>query len=114
MSAPPATGTAHGTTPASLTRIGPGRLRIDGVIDLHSTPALLEQGRAAFAAGEHEAVDLDGITATTSVALALLLEWMDLTAARGGRLTFVNPPATLLRLAEVANARGLLPFTATH
>ncbi len=77
-------------------------------LTFQSAPAALEQGCAAIAAGETE-FDLGGIKAADSSGIALLLAWQRRALAAGQRLTFVNVPENVLKLAALYGVDGLLP-----
>jgi phospholipid transport system transporter-binding protein len=53
-------------------------------------------------------VDLAAVDQVDSAGLALLLEWQARQTAGGRRLTLVNAPGSLLRLAHLADAVDLL------
>jgi phospholipid transport system transporter-binding protein len=68
----------------------------------------MEQGFAAIAAGETE-FDLGGVKAIDSSAVALMLSWERKAHAAGRRLTFLNVPDRLRRLANLYGVDNLLP-----
>jgi phospholipid transport system transporter-binding protein len=70
--------------------------------------AAMEQGFAAIAAGETE-FDLGGVKAIDSSAVALMLAWERKAHAAGRRLTFLNVPQRLRRLANLYGVDNLLP-----
>ena len=69
--------------------------------------AVLEQGCAAIAAGESE-IDLSGIKAADSSAVAVLLAWQRAARKHGRSLAFLNVPADLHSLAGVYGVQELL------
>ena len=69
--------------------------------------AVLEQGCAAIAAGESE-IDLSGIVAADSAAVAVLLAWQRAARKHGRTLSFRNIPAGIHSLASVYGVHELL------
>lgn len=69
--------------------------------------AALEQGVQAIAAGE-TVFDLGGVTAADSSGVALLLAWQRRAQAAGQRLTFVNVPDNVHKLAALYGVDTLL------
>ncbi len=53
-------------------------------------------------------IDFSAVTGVDSAAVALLLEWRRISAARGSTLDFVNLPANLLALAELYGVADLI------
>jgi phospholipid transport system transporter-binding protein len=68
----------------------------------------MEQGYAAIGAGETE-FDLGGVKAIDSSAVALMLAWERKAFAVGRKLTFLNMPERLQRLANLYGVDSLLP-----
>jgi phospholipid transport system transporter-binding protein len=69
--------------------------------------AALEQGVQAIAAGE-TVFDLGGVKAADSSGVALLLAWQRRAQAAGRRLTFVNVPDNVHKLAALYGVDTLL------
>lgn len=93
---------------ATLTRVEPGRFRLEGDLDFASVVELAVLP-AQFLAGESDPlIDLGGVGRANSAGLALLLEWLGQARARGRTLRFANLPASLLRLAELSNLDDLI------
>jgi len=95
---------------ASLERGAPGELMLAGVLDLHSGPALREQGRALIAASEVDALVLDcsGVTRSNSVGLALLLAWLRDARSHGRTLALRGLPEDMRKIADVCELEPLL------
>ncbi len=93
--------------PASVTRIGDGRWRLEGDLGLAQVSALALKPLPAAEAGRM-VLDLGGVGRTSSAAVALLLEWQARLCSRGADLAIVNAPASLCRLAALSNVDGLL------
>ena len=70
---------------------------------------LLAAGEKAFAPHAAIEVEMAGVTRCDSAAVALLLEWVRLTEARGARLAFRNLPTALAAIASISDVDGLLP-----
>jgi phospholipid transport system transporter-binding protein len=70
--------------------------------------AALEQGCAAIRAGE-TVFDLGGVRAADSSGVALLLAWQRRARAANQRLSFVNVPENVQKLAALYGVDGLLP-----
>jgi phospholipid transport system transporter-binding protein len=92
---------------ATLSRVGPGRWRLDGVLNLATVVPLSSQCPEADARGCSE-LDLGGIQRSSSAGVALLLEWQSRLHAAGGRLHLTEVPEGLLRLAALGNAAEIL------
>ena len=69
--------------------------------------AVLEQGCAAIRGGETE-IDLSGVQAADSSAVAVLLAWQRIARKQGSTLTYRNIPAGLHSLADVYGVDSLL------
>lgn len=68
----------------------------------------LEQGAAAIRAGE-TVFDLGGVKAADSSGVALLLAWQRRALDAGHRVTFVNVPDNVHKLAALYGVDALLP-----
>mgnify|MGYP003768140213 FL=1 len=68
----------------------------------------LEQGAAAIRAGE-TVFDLGGVKAADSSGVALLLAWQRRALDAGHRVTFVNVPENVRKLAALYGVDTLLP-----
>lgn len=82
-------------------------LSIDALTFLTAREAL-EQGTAAIGAGE-TVFDLGGVKAADSSGVALLLAWQRRALAAGHRLTFINVPDNVQKLASLYGVDTLLP-----
>ena len=100
-------GSAGEEAPASVTRIGDGRWRLEGDLGLAQVSALALKPLPAAEAGR-VVLDLGGVGRTSSAAVALLLEWQAGLCSCGADLALVNAPASLCRLAALSNVDGLL------
>jgi phospholipid transport system transporter-binding protein len=86
-------------------------LRLEGALSYETIPTVLAE-TAQFAARadlpESIRIDFAGVTAVDSAAVALLLEWRRMAAARGKTLVFENLPANLLALARLYGVSELI------
>jgi phospholipid transport system transporter-binding protein len=96
---------------ARLEPCGASCWRVVGVLDFSSVMPLVRRGRELLGQGSLIEIDLAGVTAANSAGLALLLEWLDLSHARGSRLVFRHLPDSLARIAAVSNLESVLPLT---
>ena len=73
-----------------------------------SAKGALEHGCAAIAAGE-TVFDLGGVSTADSSGVAVLLAWQRRALAAGQRLTFINVPENVQKLAALYGVDQLLP-----
>jgi phospholipid transport system transporter-binding protein len=86
-------------------------LALTGDLSFETVPAVLaqtEQFAARADLPERLTIDFAAVTGVDSAAVALLLEWRRLAAARGKSLEFANLPANLLALAELYGVAELI------
>jgi len=86
-------------------------LALTGDLSFETVPAVLQQTEQYAARADlppRLTIDFAGVTGVDSAAVALLLEWRRLAAARGKALEFVNLPANLLALAELYGVAELI------
>lgn len=95
---------------ASLVPRGDASYALEGVLDFDSVANLLADGERMLAASGRLELDLGAVREANSAGLVLLLEWLDLARRRGLVLRVHNLPASLARLASLANVRELLPL----
>ena len=79
-------------------------------LTFQSASGALEQGCIAIAAGE-TVFDLGGVSAADSSGVAVLLAWQRRARAIGQRLTFINVPCNVQKLAALYGVDGLLPHS---
>ena len=92
-------------------------LRLEGALQFATVPAVLEQSERYAARSDLPdklTIDFSAITEVDSSAVALLLEWRRLAAARGKALAFVNLPANLEALAGLYGVTDLIQPPATR
>jgi phospholipid transport system transporter-binding protein len=84
------------------------RLVLEGPVTLDTVPALLAQGLALIDRDEVR-IDLAGVTAADSSAVALLLEWMRAARRAGRRIVYLNLENSLESLVALYGVTELLP-----
>lgn len=94
---------------ARVISAGPGRLRVEGVLDFANVTALLAEAEALFPRSGRLRIDLSGVELANSAGLALLLEWLDLARRRHLDLLYMGLPDSLERIAAISNLGSLLP-----
>ncbi|WP_160109135.1 STAS domain-containing protein [Pseudomonas izuensis] len=87
-----------------------GELRLSGVLDYRTGPALREQGQALIKASEAPAlvVDCSAVTKSSSVGLSLLLCFMRDARATGKALSIRAMPEDMREIAQVSELTELL------
>ena len=86
-------------------------LALTGDLSFETVPAVLqqtEQYATRTDLPERLTIDFAAVNGVDSAAVALLLEWRRLAAARGKALEFANLPANLLALAELYGVAELI------
>jgi phospholipid transport system transporter-binding protein len=96
---------------ANLQALGEGRFRVVGSLDYETVDRLLEEDNSLFAGNPAEIeVDLSGVSHTTSVGLALMLEWLRQARARNVAIRFSHVPAQILGIAKLSQLEDILPL----
>jgi len=94
---------------ASLENLGDGRFRVVGELDYETVDRLLEHDAGLFAGNPAEIeIDLSGVSHTTSVGLALMLEWLRQARARNIGIRFSQVPAQILGIARLSQLEAIL------
>lgn len=94
---------------ASLEALGQGRFRIVGELDYETVDRLLDVDDSLFADNPREIeIDLSGVSHTTSVGLALMLEWLRQARSRNIDIRFSQVPAQILGIARLSQLEGIL------
>lgn len=83
------------------------RLLLEGVVTLQTVPDLLPQGLALIDR-QTVTIDLAGVTAADSSAVALLLEWMRAAARAGRRIDYLHLGNSLESLVALYGVTELL------
>ncbi len=86
------------------------RLVLEGAVTIEEVPELLAQGLALLERDETR-IDLAGVTAADSAAVALLLEWLRAAQRAGGRIVYLNLDNSLKSLVDLYGVTELLPLT---
>lgn len=86
-------------------------LAIDGGLTMATAAQWIERGRAVARDGDL-VVDLSGVSAADSSALALLFDWMRVARASGHKVRQTGMPAGMLSLATLYGVDELLPAEA--
>ena len=84
-----------------------GCARLAGELTFEAVPALYAQTQNSLPE-QLQTVDLSGITTADSAGLALLLEWQAARQDTSGTLSFTHAPSSLMSLASLCEATGLL------
>lgn len=84
-----------------------GQLFIEGAMNQQTAPALLPEGEPLMAAADR-VVNLSGIDAVDSSALAVLLGWLRAAQAAGKTLQIVEAPAAFVSLASLYGVTPIL------
>jgi len=94
---------------ATLEVLGQGRFRIVGELDYQTVDRLLDHDDALFADNPREIeIDLSGVGHTTSVGLALMLEWLRQARSRNVAIRFSQVPAQILGIARLSQLEDIL------
>jgi phospholipid transport system transporter-binding protein len=85
-----------------------GHARVVGSLTFTTVSALLPVGSEAIAAGLAAVVDLQGVFASDSAGLALLIEWLGEAKGAKRTLRYENVPVQLQQLARLSEVEELL------
>jgi phospholipid transport system transporter-binding protein len=94
-----------------MIRTTDSRLEVSGGMTLEVASRLLAEGSAVVASRDM-VVDLAGVEAVDSSALAVIFGWMRAAKQQGRAVKLVHPPTQLMSLAELYGVAELLPLTA--
>ena len=98
---------------AVLETLGEGRFRVAGDLDYQTVTCLLENDDRLFSGGAAAVeVDLSGVGRSTSVSLALMLEWLRQARARNIAIGFSHVPAQILGIARLSQLETILDLDA--
>lgn len=91
---------------------GDGELRIFGVLDYRTGPALREAGQAVIRADVDSSLRIDcaGVEKSSSVGLSLLLAFMRDAKKLGRQVTITNLPQDMQQIAKVSGLLDVLPL----
>lgn len=82
--------------------------RLEGRLTVDEVPTVYLEHRDWKENGPPGVIDLSGLAATDSSAVALLLEWLSWARARDNRIRFDNPPEALRTIAGLSQVERLL------
>jgi len=89
--------------------VKPGSYRVVGPLSFGTAAEALEKSRALFADQKHIELDLEGVEATDSAGLALLVEWVGWAHREKRSIRFHHLPKQALALAHISEVDKLLP-----
>jgi phospholipid transport system transporter-binding protein len=85
-------------------------LRIQGELDFASVADLWAATEALFADGPPAQIDLNGVNHANSAGVALLVAWLGQVQRHRRTVVFVNVPAQMRAIIEVADLDTVLPL----
>jgi phospholipid transport system transporter-binding protein len=85
-------------------------LRVQGDLDFDSVTVLWNATESLFAAGPPTRIDLKGVHRANSAGVALLVAWLGQVQRHRQAVQFVNVPAQMRAIIEVADLDGVLPL----
>jgi len=86
-------------------------IRLTGSLTLDEVPTVYERYLEWRENGTPAVIDLSGLEASDSSAVALLLEWLGWARASDREIRFENPPEALRTLAGLSQADEILGWT---
>jgi phospholipid transport system transporter-binding protein len=94
---------------ARLEALGAGRFRVVGDLDYETVDRLLQADDRLFLdAPPRVEVDLSAVRHTTSVGLALMLEWLRQARAKNIDIRFSHVPGQILGIARLSQLETIL------
>lgn len=88
---------------------GAGRFRVHGALSFDTAGRVLETSLVAFADEKRIELDLEGVAATDSAGLALLVEWVAWAHREHRKLILRHVPNQAMALARISEVDKLLP-----
>ena len=85
-------------------------LRVQGDLDFDSVVALWGMTESLFAADPPTRIDLRGVSRANSAGVALLVAWLGRVQRRQQTVAFINVPAQMRAIIEVADLDTVLPL----
>lgn len=82
--------------------------RLEGRLTVDEVPRVYDERLGWKKKGLPEVIDLSGLEATDSSAVALLLEWQSWARKAGGSIRFEHPPEALRTIAGLSQVDVLL------
>jgi len=87
---------------------GVAQLSLSGELDFATVPDVLPQLSEAVNGYTHSILDMSGVSAANSAALALLVELRRIGAAAGHKIEFRAVPDSVVKVAQVCEAEEFL------
>lgn len=95
---------------ALVERAAPGELRVVGHVDFDNANELREQGERLIESEASDVrVDLTGLTAAGSVAVAVLIAWFRHASLLDCAIRFSNVPPALVNVIEFSGLNDVIP-----
>ncbi|MFO7762552.1 MAG: STAS domain-containing protein [Wenzhouxiangellaceae bacterium] len=91
-----------------MTNSKPRPVRLEGRLTVDEVPSVYREHLEWKDDGVPESIDLSGLEATDSAAVALLLEWKQWARQAGGDVRFEHPPEALRTIAGLSHVDKLL------
>lgn len=91
-----------------LSELGDGRYALRGDVSFRTAESILRASDRMFSGKTSLEIDLADVSRTDSAGLALLLEWMRVTALAGGEVRFTNIPEKIQAIAVTADLSDIL------
>lgn len=85
-------------------------LRVQGDLDFDSVVALWDMTESLFATDPPTRIDLRGVSRANSAGVALLVAWLGRVQRRQQTVAFINVPAQMRAIIEVADLDTVLPL----
>lgn len=93
---------------AKLISVGPDNAQLSGRLDHLAGKELLEQGRRLIAKSDEQwLVDLAEVNHSSSVGIALLLDWLRYGKRKNKAVVFTNVPAKMTHVIEFSGLKAV-------
>ncbi len=96
---------------ARLVSRGQSDFSLEGALDFDSVAALWEEARVLFREQIPARIDLADVERSDSSGVALLVDWLGQARADGQAIEFVNVPAQMQAIIQIADLDELLPVS---
>lgn len=94
---------------AQMAVINTQQASLSGRLDRLVAKRLLEEGRRLIeSAGQQWQLDLSGVTQSSSVGIALLLDWLRFAQQKNTRIEFINVPHKMRQVIEFSGLNEVL------
>lgn len=95
--------------PAATAERDGATLRVSGALHFESVADLWRETGPLFAADPPARIDLGGVSHSNSAGVALLVDWLRQARSRQRDLVFLNVPAQMRAIIQVADLDAMLP-----